>query len=128
VTGECEASIEVFNSSDSLAFGFAIAELTIGPLNQAANTTGDVLDVVGASVPNEGISGVSLGKPVQYGATPLTDTAMVALPKGGTIYDTCENGLGAPSAAGGSTVQDIDYTTPNIAAIRLGALHQTTPG
>jgi len=127
VTGQCQASIEDVGSSHSLAFGLADEELSIGPLAQATNANGDLLGGARGSVPNEGETAISVGNPVHYGETPLIYTTLVSLPRGGTIYDTCENGVGAPGAAGGSTLTDIGYTAPYITAIRLGALHGTIP-
>jgi hypothetical protein len=120
VTGQCQASIEEFGSSPQ-EFGMGQLELTIGPLAQAADPQ-DVLGQVEASVPDEGVSGESLGQPLQYGATPLTDTVLARLPNGGTIYDTCENAVGAPGGTGGSSVQDIEYSPPYVTAIRVGSV------
>jgi hypothetical protein len=86
-----------------------------------------VFGQVEASVPNEGTTGTSFSSSnqIQYGVTPLSVTAMVSLPQGGTIYDTCENSLGLPIGVGGSTLQDIEYSAPYVTAIRLGSLHGT---
>lgn len=104
---------------------FGLADSTLSATPPADHPDASLpTDLAQASVPDAGYQGFGhLGSnPVVAGDATLSTNQGFRLPFGGSITDTCEDGIVGPQVLGGSQVAGMSYTL-KLTAIKVANLH-----